>query len=53
MKNQNTNVPETPETRRRAWFEKAVELYPDYFKWPLWKRMELREAINQAVGFSL
>ena len=41
------------ENLRKIWFAKAEEIYPDYFRWPLWMRMEFREEINRAAGFSL
>ena len=42
-----------PEKSREYWFQKAVEVFPHYFEWPLWMRMEHREEVDEAAGFSL
>ena len=39
--------------KREAWWAKAEEMFPNYRKRPIRERMELRELVNEAVGYRL
>ena len=39
--------------KREAWWDKAEEMYPGFCSRPLIERLNLRESINEAVGYSL
>lgn len=41
------------EMKRKLWYDKAEELYPNYWNLNLRERIKIRDEINNAVGFSL
>ena len=38
---------------RDNWYNKALELFPDYFKRGLRERLEIGKEVDKAVGYSL
>ena len=41
------------EKKYKNWYQKAEELYPNYWNLSLRERMKVRDTINEAVGYSI
>ena len=41
------------ENKQKIWYQKALELYPDYYKKSLKERAGLRKIIDDSIGFSI
>lgn len=39
--------------KRKLWYDKALEMYPNYFEMSLRERMNIRDSISESVGFDV
>jgi muramidase (phage lysozyme) len=39
--------------KRRLWYDKAIEMYPNYFEINFKDRIKLRDIISEEVGFRI
>lgn len=41
------------EMKRKLWYDKAEELYPNYFEMDVRDRLKAREVVNDEIGFRI
>lgn len=41
------------EMKRKLWYDKAEELYPNYFEMDVRDRLKAREVVNDKIGFRI
>lgn len=47
------NAKKEYDMKRKIWYDKAVEMYPNYFEISLKDRIKLRYIISERVGFEI